>query len=246
VDLDDTLVVYTAQFAHEPIGIALDPAFDVFRRLDRAEIPASFGQAFGAERALIVLPSDGPRSTREAWSAFARAISDATSGKVEVVEDKAVDPAALAGQAVWFLGAGNRLRPPLAPELAAQVGQAAATGSAASSTSAAHANPADSTAVIVMPSARDPEQAWVLVSASDPVQLAPLARKLPHYRKYGYLAFRGPEATNVAKAEWRVTVSPLARLLGGARFDPPGTAPNPMAVPPAEPLAKLAAHPAPK
>ncbi|HWN81338.1 MAG TPA: M1 family aminopeptidase, partial [Candidatus Udaeobacter sp.] len=47
--LDDTLGIYTADFAKEPIAIALDPAFDVFRRLDRAEIPASLGQAFGAE-----------------------------------------------------------------------------------------------------------------------------------------------------------------------------------------------------
>jgi hypothetical protein len=199
---------------------------------------------------------------RAAWAAFARAISDATAGEVKVVEDKAVDPAAIAGQAVWFLGAGNRLKPAVPADLAAQAGAAglAATASGTGTGPAATASgtgtapvsgaavpaAADSATVIVMPSERDPEQAWVLVSAKNPSQLAALGRKLPHYRKYGYLAFTGPEAANVAKAEWRVTVSPLARLLGGARYDPPGTAPSPMAVPPAEPLAKLGARPAPR
>jgi hypothetical protein len=94
-----------------------------------------------------------------------------------------------------------------------------------------------------MPSHDDSEQAWVLVSTTDPTSLAALARKLPHYRKYGYLRFTGAEATNVAKAEWRVTASPLARLLGGARYDPPGAAPDPMAVPAATPLARMTPHP---
>jgi hypothetical protein len=233
---EDTLAVYTAQFAREPVGIALDPTFDVFRRLDRAEIPASLGQAFGAEQVLILLPSAGPPATREAYAAFAQAMSEATAGEVRVVADSAADPEMFAGMGVWFLGAETRLRPPVAADLAAQAAQLAGKSVAS----------ADTTTVMVMPSAGDPEQAWVLVSATDPAALAALGRKLPHYRKYGYLAFAGREAANVTKAEWRVTASPLVRLLGGARYDPPGTAPDPMAVPPAEPLGELTPRSAPR
>jgi aminopeptidase N len=224
---DDTLATYTADFAREPVGIALDPAFDVWRRLDRAEIPASLGQAFGAESALVIVPSGEPKAMRDAYAEFATALTGATAGSVQVLDDAAVDSTALAGRAVWFLGVKNRLRPAIAPDLAAQAAQVGAAGAKGL------------TEVLVMPSARDPEQAWVVVNSTDPATLAPLGHKLPHYRKYGYLAFQGPEATNVAKAEWRVTTSPLARLLGGAVYDPPGTAPDPMAVRPAKPLAKL-------
>jgi hypothetical protein len=50
--------------------------------------------------------------------------------------------------------------------------------------------------------------------ASDRVGALPgLARKLPHYGKYGYLGFEGPEPTNVAKGEWLVARSPLSILV---------------------------------
>jgi hypothetical protein len=72
--------------------------------------------------------------------------------------------------------------------------------------------------------------AWVLAATDTPAALPGLGRKLPHYRKYGYLVFEGEEPVNVAKGEWRVADSPLAVLLGGARYDAPGTAPDPAAV----------------
>jgi hypothetical protein len=235
--LDDTLGIYTADFAREPVAIALDPAFDVFRRLDRAEIPASLGQAFGAEQAMIVLPTAERPALRTAYADFASAISKATAGGAEVVADS-IAPTRLAGKAVWILGAKNRLQPMVAPDLLAQVAAIAPSAQTPSADSKA-----DTSSVLVMPSHDDSEQAWVLVSTTDPTSLAALARKLPHYRKYGYLRFTGAEATNVAKAEWRVTASPLARLLGGARYDPPGAAPDPMAVPAATPLARMTPHP---
>jgi len=237
VALDDTLAIYTADFPKEPVAIALDPAFDVFRRLDRAEIPASLGQAFGAERAMIVLPSGEPPALRTAYADFASAIAKATAGGAQVVADS-VAPASLAGKAVWFLGARNRLRPAVAPDLLAQVSVIAPSAQLPQPQAKA-----DTSSVLVMPSHDNSEQAWVLVSTLDPTSLAPLARKLPHYRKYGYLRFTGAEATNVSKAEWRVTSSPLARLLGGARYDPPGAVLDPMAVPAATPLARMTPHP---
>ena len=45
-----------------------------------------------------------------------------------------------------------------------------------------------------------PELAIGYVAAPRAAQLPGLARKLPHYHKYSYLAFEGDEPTNVAKA----------------------------------------------
>ncbi len=50
--------------------------------------------------------------------------------------------------------------------------------------------------------------------AAEPVAAIPgLARKLPHYTRYSYLAFNGDEPENVAKGMWQPFGSPLVRNL---------------------------------
>ena len=44
----------------------------------------------------------------------------------------------------------------------------------------------------------------MVVCADNPAALAGLARKLPHYGKYSYVAFKGDEPTNDAKGQWPV------------------------------------------
>ncbi|MFQ5585929.1 MAG: M20/M25/M40 family metallo-hydrolase, partial [Thermodesulfobacteriota bacterium] len=47
--------------------------------------------------------------------------------------------------------------------------------------------------------------------AADPIDAIPgLARKLPHYGKYSYLAFEGSEPSNVLKGRWPTVNSPLS------------------------------------
>ena len=57
--------------------------------------------------------------------------------------------------------------------------------------------------------------AWV--AASDVRALPGLARKLPHYHKYSYLAFRGEGPENVAKGRWPVLNSPMTVFFGDER-----------------------------
>jgi hypothetical protein len=54
-----------------PLRLEVDPEFDVFRRLHRAEIPPSVSQAMGAERVLIVLPSQARPELRDAYRRLA-------------------------------------------------------------------------------------------------------------------------------------------------------------------------------
>ena len=50
--------------------------------------------------------------------------------------------------------------------------------------------------------------AWL---ASDhPQALAALARKLPHYARYSFLAFQNGDASNTLKGQWPVVGSPLS------------------------------------
>jgi hypothetical protein len=41
-----------------------------------------------------------------------------------------------------------------------------------------------------------------LIATANPAALPGLARKLPHYGKYGYLAFTGDEPSNRLKGQW--------------------------------------------
>ncbi len=56
--------------------------------------------------------------------------------------------------------------------------------------------------------------AWI--GCENPQAFPGLARKLPHYGKYGYLSFTGSEPGNVLKGQWRVSESPLNVSLGPA------------------------------
>ncbi len=64
--------------------------------------------------------------------------------------------------------------------------------------------------------ARQPENAdktllWVAAHHSSAI--AELARKLPHYRKYSFLVFKGDELTNIDKGQWPITQSPLTQKI---------------------------------
>jgi len=51
-----------------------------------------------------------------------------------------------------------------------------------------------------------------LLATDDAQAISVLARKLPHYSKYGYLAFDTEEVRNVLKGQWSVSHSPLRRI----------------------------------
>ncbi|MGD8842114.1 MAG: M1 family aminopeptidase, partial [Gammaproteobacteria bacterium] len=96
-----------------PLQLKVDPEFDVFRRLDRAEIPPAISQALGDERLLIVLPDAAPEELRQAYEAVAKTWQAGQNGRIEVVGDSTLD--VLPGdRSVWLFGWQNRFRHQLA------------------------------------------------------------------------------------------------------------------------------------
>jgi hypothetical protein len=69
---------------------------------------------------------------------------------------------------------------------------------------------------VAVRSPADPAQVVVFVGAERVDALPGLARKLPHYGRYGLLGFEGDEPTNVAKQSWPVLRSPLTATVGTA------------------------------
>jgi aminopeptidase N len=211
-----------------PVRVDVDPEYDVFRRLDPAELPPALSGAFGAAGRWIVLPSAAPPELRAAYAALAERWR---TGGTEIVSD--AELARLpAGKAVWVLGWENRLRGAVADAIApygASLGDAELRAGKTVLSRSAHS------VVVAARSPADPAQVVAFVGADRAGALPGLARKLPHYGKYGLLGFEGDEPANVAKETWPVLASPMAAALGAGGA---GALPPPAATPPRRPLAE--------
>ncbi|MGD2082141.1 MAG: M20/M25/M40 family metallo-hydrolase, partial [Chromatiales bacterium] len=211
-----------------PLRLAVDPAFDVFRRLDRGEIPPAISQALGGDRVLIVLPSAAPPPLLEAYERLARAWRHGSDARVRIRRDEE-----LAGipddRVVWLLGWENRFRPALDKALA---GYAFESGADSVTLAGETLRRSEHAAVVLARHPANPDLALGWLGAENAAAMPGLARKLPHYGKYSYLGFTGDEPENVLKGQWPVTRSPLSVVLAD------GAVPT-LRLPERKPLAEL-------
>jgi aminopeptidase N len=189
-----------------PWRIAVDPQFDVFRRLDPGELPPTLSEALGAQSLLIVLPSEAAKSLRDAYAALARAWT-ASGTKVEVRWDRQLSRLP-SDRAVWLMGWKNRFFPQLEADLRPQMSLSAAESPAGERLF--HREPREA---VVLTARQGGSSGGVLLwlGCDNPAAMPGLARKLPHYGSYSYLAFHGDAPTNTLKGQWRVVDSPLIR-----------------------------------
>lgn len=206
LSMDARQLDFTVRLDKPPIHLDIDPEFDLFRRLDRSEIPPALSQGFGAEQVLMVLPSRADPALLAAYKQLASQWQTALSGQVSIIDDSKLE--ALPGdKTVWVLGWKNHYRTVFAD--AAQSHQVSMTSQQADFADKQFS----STAHAVILSARhpvNPSHGFFWLASNNKNAMAGLARKLPHYRKYSYLAFEGDEPTNIAKGQWPVLQSPLS------------------------------------
>ncbi|MEO7385824.1 MAG: M20/M25/M40 family metallo-hydrolase [Gammaproteobacteria bacterium] len=186
-----------------PTAVSVDPAFDVFRILDPRETAPSIGQLFGASEVVAVLPAE-PAADTAKW----RAVLDAwksPANKITVVTDREIS-ALPADHSVWLLGRQNRFAAALFttdPGLGLAITASGVRVGATEEPFAGHSH------VLTHRHPDDPKLAVGWVTSDPDAAMAGLARKLPHYGKYSWLAFEGTEPANVAKGEWPTADSPL-------------------------------------
>jgi hypothetical protein len=203
----------TLRVPARPLRMDIDPEFDVFRKLDRDEIPPAMTQVFGAKKILILLPGSATnenilRSYRE----LSRSWSQAGPEKVEVMLDSEVERLP-SDRAVAIFGWNNRFLDEMAAALSGYHVKISPQGVRINTTEIGRKNHS------VVLTARHPQNkdmalTWV---ASDVVLAFPgLARKLPHYHKYSYLGFKGEEPANILKGRWPVLDSPMTVFVSHA------------------------------
>lgn len=174
--------------------IAVDPDFELFRKLHRGEIPPALSQVLGADSTIVVIGSGCTPDMRDALHVLA---TEYGRNHDQVVVDEA-DFTGTNGRGVWLFGDGEIVdrifdRTRAFGDVPARLrGEAKAGGRS------------------LVAAFRDPERAeipWTVVLPADATVVEALGRKLPHYGSYSYLVFEGE--TNVAKGSWAMKSSPL-------------------------------------
>ncbi len=185
-----------------PLALHVDPSFDVFRKLDPRETPASIGQIFGEPDILTVLPADAPEAEVEGYRTLVEGWRS-ESHQPELLTEAEVSELP-SDRAVWLLGRANAL----AARLFASGGDYSLDDSELV-VRGERIPLADHTVVIVRRHPENVEKAIGWIFTDDPAALPGLGRKLPHYGKYSYLGFEGEEPTNDLKGQWTPADSPL-------------------------------------
>ncbi len=229
LDMDKKEQSFVLSGSSQALRVDVDPQFDVFRRLHRAEIPPTLSQIFGADKVTLIVPDDsdpsaaGWRQLTTAWSRGAKDLKVVAASALKVLPKD---------RAVWVLGARNPWRRILQSELTSH-----GAGLAGEKTDfgAVEIPRKDHSFVFVVRHPHNEELAVGWVGTPVTAAIPGLARKLPHYGKYSYLGFQGEAPDNVAKGRWSTTGSPLSVLV-----DSSGESATQGKLPSRQPLARLA------
>ena len=195
-----------------PLRLDVDPEFDLFRRLDREELPPAISQALGAKKMLVLLPSSATKDLLQAYRELAVSIGRSGPDEVEVKLDREVE-ALPSDRVVTLLGWENRF---LNEATAALSGYDVLINPQSVRISQTEIDRSGHAFVFSARLPKNRDLALLFLAADRADALPGLGRKLPHYHKYSYLAFEGNEPDNVAKGRWPVVDSPLTVLLPDA------------------------------
>lgn len=192
----------------KPISASVDPDFNVFRRLDKAEYPASLSEVFGAVKPLYILPSSADSAKSIAYSQLADILNKV--GGAEFIGDKNVDKDILAQNSLMIFGS------PFENSLYSTLEKTGFKISDWILFSGTQPNfilmgqsfsGSDISYMIAVRNPLNPSQSMVFFSASSPEEILRSGKKLIHYGKYSCLVF--DKGKNILKGEWEVNTSPL-------------------------------------
>ncbi|NOY77727.1 MAG: M1 family metallopeptidase [Calditrichaeota bacterium] len=205
--LDTVLVTSRAetpidfQFKKKPLKLAVDPGYNLMRRLNHGEMSPVLSLILGDENAVMVLPSRAAPGMAKAYQLLAHQLTGSGDGMIKWDTD--VSNADLASGSVFLFG-GPEENALYGKALAALKGKLAFSKNGISLAGKSYAN---KSVVAAFWSPWNPAKGLCLFRAASPDVVRTLGMKIMHYGKYGYLVFDGTKA--VAKGGWPVVNNPL-------------------------------------
>ena len=188
-----------------PRRLTADPDADVFRRLPLSEIPPAVNGIRGSASLVAVAARSLPAATLEAAKIVLAALG---RDDIPVLREEETPPAQLTGHDVLYLGApgGAGYLPPLPKGLSLRPDGFTLEGTA-------YDAPGDALFVVLAHPA-DAGRVCAVFLPLSPEAAAQAGRKIPHYGKYGYLAFSA--GTNKAKGIREPSASATSHSFSGS------------------------------
>ncbi|NQS97795.1 MAG: hypothetical protein HQ591_05020 [candidate division Zixibacteria bacterium] len=207
-EFNSSLEPVTIECGEKPSAVAVDPDFDVFRKLDRAEYPASLSEVLGAEKQVIILPSSAEEGKTQAYREMAETLN--RSGAATILIDSVVKFEDLSQNSYFILGGPeeNSLYETLESNglnwskwilFIGKNGNFMLKGQSFGG--------ADCSYMITARNPLNVDESIAAFSANSVEEIKRTGRKLIHYGKYSYLAFES--GNNKLKGSWEVMDSPL-------------------------------------
>jgi hypothetical protein len=194
---------YTFPFSSVPVKIEVDPQFDVFRILNKSEVPPSLSQIFGSSFGMIILSKSSPyleeyKTLAETW----KETQEAQGNSLEIIFDDELDKLP-ENKSVWVIGFENKF----ARMFNVQKEYHSAFDSA--QTSLLNKLTAEGSVVYALPNPENNAYTIGFIGTNIKQAVPGLTRLLSHYGKYSFLGFEGERPNNVLKGNFPALNSPM-------------------------------------
>ncbi len=195
---------FQIQVAEKPAQLAVDPDFDLFRRLDHAEIPPTLSEIYGQDSAVMVLPDNCPAQKLETYRDLAEKMAEGKE-HISIVEAKSVGVDKLTDASYYFFGTPveNSLidKIQVAPQGEVKFGKTDFLLNGESLPAP------DDLLVLVFRARQNPDLDYCIIALGKNANAGRVGMLLSHYGKYSYLNFSGGK--NVIKDVYTTESSPL-------------------------------------
>jgi aminopeptidase N len=202
--LEESQQNFSLTLNSQPLQLTIDPNFDIFRKLNKAEIPPSFSEIFAQDDAWIVLPDQAEAGKLEAYQQMAQLMIDGEE-QLSIHQTKEVSPADLKNRSFYLMGnpQENSLYQMISleseQEFSLQSQQIVLNGKL---------SPEPDEVAICVTRRPDSEQNVCLIMIGENKKTGRVGSLLSHYGKYSYLIFSNGK--NIMKGNYSVTKSPLS------------------------------------
>ena len=198
IALSDDCTRLNLDCSSSPGRLALDPDFDLLRRLDPAEIPPAVNLLKSSPSALLVLPAGSANRLKTLAGTLALGLG---LEEYRIVSEKDLEPELFSSRDIILIGMpmNEGLLPGMPAGMRLEKGGFTLGGRA-------YQNPSDAFFGVFRHPAREDR----VVAVFHPLSMKDagiVARKVTHYGKYSYVTFQGGE--NREKGFWPVESSPL-------------------------------------
>lgn len=187
-----------------PQKLAVDPAYDVFRKLDRREIPPTLSELFAQEKAIVVLPDQCPPEKLPAYRQFAEMLAEGEKN-ISIRQASELSEAEIANNSLYLLGTltenslWQKVEPDSQKEVAFRDNQIYLNDEKVPD--------ADGLAILTFRDRKQPGRNICLVALGGNLQIGRVGMLMKHYGKYSYLVFE--KGRNRVKGIYAVQNNPL-------------------------------------